>query len=172
MTIDLAHINAILTTTLTRWTNLLEAAPDELLTRRPAPAEWSAVECLIHIIDVEHEYHSRVEAFLASQDFPASDSDNQGTKFDPATTPKEIGEQFLKIRAENLKVVARVQPEDLDRQVRHGELGPVKLREQLNEWAAHDLIHTVQAEIAMMQPFILGCGPWKVFLADHLVEQN
>jgi hypothetical protein len=35
--------------------------------------------------------------------------------------------------------------------------------------AAHDLNHTVQAERALMQPFIAGSGPWRTagVFADH-----
>jgi hypothetical protein len=33
--------------------------------------------------------------------------------------------------------------------------------------AGHDLMHTVQAERALMQPFIAGCGPWQPYCADH-----
>ena len=42
--------------------------------------------------------------------------------------------------------------------------------EMVHEWAAHDLNHTVQAERAIMQPFIRGCGPWQKYFSDHLVR--
>jgi hypothetical protein len=29
------------------------------------------------------------------------------------------------------------------------------------------LNHTIQAERALMQPFMLGCGPWRPFFRDH-----
>jgi hypothetical protein len=39
----------------------------------------------------------------------------------------------------------------------------------IHQWAAHDLNHTVQAERALMQPFIAGPGPWRAAgnFADH-----
>jgi hypothetical protein len=37
----------------------------------------------------------------------------------------------------------------------------------LQTWAAHDLNHTVQAERALMQPFMRGCGPWRHFFRAH-----
>src|SRR5260221_14319361 len=37
----------------------------------------------------------------------------------------------------------------------------------VHEWAAHDLMHTVQAERALMQPFVVGSGPWRSYFADH-----
>jgi len=37
----------------------------------------------------------------------------------------------------------------------------------LQYWAGHDLMHTVQAERAVMQPFIEAAGPWRPAFADH-----
>jgi hypothetical protein len=37
------------------------------------------------------------------------------------------------------------------------------------EWSALDLMHTVQGERALLQPFIDGCGPWKRYFSDHAV---
>jgi hypothetical protein len=37
----------------------------------------------------------------------------------------------------------------------------------LHEWVAHDLMHLVQAERALLQPFIQGSGPWRPFFADY-----
>ena len=39
-----------------------------------------------------------------------------------------------------------------------------------NEWAAHDLMHTVQAERALLQPLIGGSGPWRLYFKDHDVS--
>ncbi len=61
----------------------------------------------------------------------------------------------------------RVTDADLDRIAEHAELGPVTMREWLAEWAGHDLNHTIQAERALMQPFIAACGPWRSTFADH-----
>ena len=41
------------------------------------------------------------------------------------------------------------------------------LEQLLQEWAGHDLNHTIQAEQALMQPFITRCGPWRKYFADH-----
>jgi hypothetical protein len=60
--------------------------------------------------------------------------------------------------------------ESLARQARHQELGPVTMSELLHEWAAHDLMHTVRAERALMQPFIQGCEPWRSYFMDHIAE--
>ncbi|MFV9505415.1 MAG: DinB family protein [Oscillochloridaceae bacterium umkhey_bin13] len=58
----LTRIKAILSTSPQRWTELTAAVPEELLRRRPAPEEWSALECLVHILDTEQVFPRRVVA--------------------------------------------------------------------------------------------------------------
>src|SRR5215475_12113582 len=51
MSESLTRIRAILATTPQRWNALVAALPDEVLRERPSPAEWSALECLEHLLD-------------------------------------------------------------------------------------------------------------------------
>ncbi len=44
---------AVLSTTAARWQSLTELLPVELLSRAPAINEWSAIECLQHLVDTE-----------------------------------------------------------------------------------------------------------------------
>ncbi len=76
-------------------------------------------------------------------------------------SPVQISAQFSALRTESLRVFDRLTPADLTLKARHQELGIVSLSELLHEWAGHDLMHTVQAERVMLQPFIQGCGPWR-----------
>ena len=164
----LTNVTAVLATAPARWIALAEALPADLLARRPAPGEWSAIECLQHVIATERGVMPlRVRAFLAGQDFPGFDPDAPGSQPDVTQTAASLAQQFARLRAESLAVLATVHPADLARRVRHQELGPVTLDEMLNEWAAHDLMHIVQAEQALMQPFIPNSGPWRPGFASH-----
>ena len=168
---NLVWIRAVLTTTPDRWLNLTEAVPAELLNRSPAAHEWPALQCLQHLLDTERRvFPARIKALLADQDFPAFDPDRQGSQPDPDQSPFELATEFERLRAESLELVADISAADLDKRARHQELGMVSLSELLHEWAAHDLNHTVQAERAIMQPFIAGCGPWQPYFADHAVR--
>jgi len=150
---------------------LTETSPVELLTRPPAPKEWSALECLLHLLDTEQwVFPPRVQAFLAGEDLKAFNPDTQGTPLDASPKPAEIAVSFARLRARSLEELVQVTEADLSRTARHSELGTVTLEEMLNEWAAHDLMHTVQAERAVMQPFIAGSGPWRPYFADHDVD--
>jgi hypothetical protein len=153
-----------------RWASLAQALSAELLARPPAPGEWSALECLQHLIDAEPVYQFRVDAFLAGRDFPAFDPDSQGTKPDARRAPADLAAEYARLRAASLDALARLTPDDLDRQAVHQELGRVTLSEMVHAWAAHDLMHTVQAERALMQPFIRGCGPWLKYFTDHVLS--
>jgi len=161
------YAHAVLSANSTRWIALTHTLPMDLLRWKPAPHEWSALECLQHLIDLEPIFLFRLRAFLAEQDFPAFDPDTQGTPLSEEAMPANMADAFLRLRAASLEELGQVTSADLGRCVRHEELGQVTLSEMLHEWAGHDLMHTVQAERAIMQPFIQGCGPWIKYFADH-----
>jgi hypothetical protein len=124
---------------------------------------------LEHLVDTEKVFQFRVQAFLAGRDFPNFDPDTQGSTPD-AQTPLALAEEFARLRRESLLLLEKLSPADLERRARHAELGMVSLSEMVHEWGAHDLNHTVQAERALMQPFLRGCGPWKKYFTDHIIE--
>ena len=162
---------SVLTLTPVRWKGLIQHLPVDVLTRQPSKGEWSALECLIHLLDTERwVFPARVQAFLAGRAFPAFDPDAQGTKSETDLSAEAILAEFEGLRTASLKDLANLNSADLDLRARHSQLGEVSLSEMLHEWAAHDLMHTVQAERALMQPMIQGCGPWKSYFADHIAK--
>lgn len=165
------QIRSILITTPTRWTQLVSLLPEDLLTRVPEPGQWSALECLQHMIDVERVFQTRLAAFLAGNDFPAFDPDAEGSQGQSAR-PAQLATTFANLRQASLLALEKVTPADYPRGAQHPELGPVTLEQMLNEWAAHDLNHTIQAERALMQPFIQGCGAWQPYFSEHWVGIN
>jgi len=143
----LSWVLAALTTTPARWRELTASLPLELLTRAPAAGEWSAVECLQHMVDIERVFQFRLNAFLEGRELlPAFDPDKEGSP--PGTSPAQLAAEFSDLRAESLQQIA------------------------LHEWVAHDLNHTIQAERAVIQPFIKACGPWQVYFTDHVVAER
>jgi hypothetical protein len=145
----------VLRTTPQRWLDLTQTVPAELLAAEPAPGEWSALQCLQHLVDTERwVFPARIGHLLAGEDFTAFDPDAEGTRPDAAQSPTALAEEFARLRSESLRALASVGATDLARIARHSELGIVTMSELIHEWTAHDLMHTVQAERAMMQPFI------------------
>lgn len=169
MTDPLDSATRLLSTTPGRWQSLVETAPDDLLHRPPAPGEWSAAQCLNHLLVTERfVFGERLRAILDSRDIPAFDP-NAPRDPQPERTPREVATALTTERDANLAVLRGLTPADLDRTGRHPEYGMISLRVILNAWAAHDLQHTVQAEEALMQEFIPGTGPFRFRFADHEV---
>lgn len=165
----LTWVRPVLMTTPKRWTDLTATLPIDLLTLPPAPGEWSALQCLQHLVDTERMvFPMRVQYLLAEQDFPAFDPDSQGSAPLVDQSPVALAAEFARLRAVALAVFDTVTAADLGKRARHQELGIVTLSELLHEWAGHDLMHTVQAERALLQPFIRGCEPWSAYFADHM----
>jgi hypothetical protein len=163
----------VLRTTPLRWSALTLHLPADLLRAPAAPGEWSALECLQHLLDTERAvFPTRVKHLLAGEDFPAFDPDAQGTPPNPNAAPQDLAAEFAALRAASLDLLHTVTPDDLDHTARHAELGVVSLRELLHEWAGHDLMHTVQAEQALLQPLIAGCGPWQPYFAAHVAKKS
>lgn len=151
-----------------RWTSLVNSVPLELLLKRPQPNEWSALECLQHMVDVERDsFPVRIKALLARQPFSAFNPDDQPPK--PAPTVA-LADEFNQLRQHTLVLLDGITEADLDNQALHAEYGMVTMRQFLHHIAGHDLNHLVQAERALMQPFIQGTGPWVVNYADHIVK--
>lgn len=160
-------VKTILSTTAARWLSLTETLPVDLLTRAPAANEWSALDCLRHLLDAEQMvFPVRVQALLAGQPIPAFDPGTQGRQY-TTWTPGQLAAEFARQRVANVAELEQVTDQDLTRTAQHSELGTVTLGELLHEWAAHDLNHTIQAEQALMQPFILNSGPWRPYFQDH-----
>jgi len=167
----LETVKAVLSTTTTHWMNLTESLPEDLLARKPLPNEWSAMDCLCHLLDTERWiFPKRVQALLAGENFVGFDPDKQGTPY-TSQNPKQLTEEFAQLRKSSLIELDRVTSHDLSLTARHSELGVVTLEQLLHEWAAHDLMHTVQAERAILQPLILGSGPWRPYFHDHDVSK-
>jgi hypothetical protein len=164
----LEQTRTVLVTTVPRWRTLSESLDEALLGRAPARGEWSATECLRHLVEAEREvFPVRVRCFLEGRDFPAYDPDAASALADERT-PRALVDEFAARRAVSLELLATLTPTDLDRTAKHAALGMVTLGQMLHEWAAHDLMHTVQGERALMQPFIACVGPWRVYFIDHL----
>ena len=165
----LEDVQAVLAITPERWQRLVSTLPVDLLMRPPATGEWSALNCLQHLLDAERVlFPVRLRALLTGQGFTDFDPNRQHADHD-SQTPEQLASAFAQTRQESLALLKQVTNDDLGRTTQHPKLGTVTLAEFLHTWAAHDLMHTVQAERALMQPFMLGCGPWRPFFRDHEV---
>jgi DinB family protein len=167
----IARTSDILRFDAPRW-QALATLDEELLRRQPEPGEWSALQCLGHAVDCEEAvFAERVRAILEGRpELRSYEPDIEATPVTADTVPGDLARQHAELRSRSIELVATVTEADLDKTARHADLGVVSLRQLLNEFAAHDLMHVVQAERAVMQAFIPAAGPWRFYFADHDVE--
>jgi hypothetical protein len=163
----ITNVHAILSTTPARLHHLAETLPLELLAQQPRAGEWSALNCLQHFLVTERElFPVRVRALLNGDGFIDFDPNQPHPELE-TQTPTQIATAFAALRHQSLTLFPQLQNNDLQRSTDHPKLGTVTLAQLLNTWAAHDLNHLVQAECALMQPFMHACGPWRPFFRDH-----
>jgi hypothetical protein len=167
----LQAVPAVIETTPAFWLALAKSLPPELFSRPPAKGEWSAIECLGHLVDAEKVLHFRYKAFMAGRDFPGFNPDTESSPVGEAS-PLALAQEYASLRAASLEMIRALSAADLNRTARHAELGMVTLGQMVYEWAAHDLNHTIQAERALIQPFIQGCGPWQKFFISQVIEER
>jgi DinB superfamily len=155
---SLDRISSVLATSPRRWLDLAASLPEDLLERPAMAGEWSAVDCLRHLLQADrHVFPGRVEQFLAGHE--------ELGVVDPATFPPveertapELAEAFARVREDNLGMLAALSPGDLERTSRSRRFGPITLGDAVHQWALHDLEHLIQAERALLQSFVVQSG--------------
>lgn len=129
---------------------------------RPAPAEWSANECVGHLIEAERRgFAGRIRVILAAPpdrpadleawDPPAVAAARGDDRGDAAALARE----FAAMRTESVALVRSLTPADLERVGQHPEVGPLRVDELLGEWVHHDRNHLRQM-LAVSQARVWG----------------
>ena len=119
---------------------------------RPAPGEWSANECVGHLIEAERRgFAGRVRAILAT-DRPDIPADLES--WDPPSVAEarrdheraaaDLVAEFVALRAAGVDLVRSLGPEDLGRVGMHPDVGPLRVDEVIAEWVHHDRNHIRQ----------------------------
>jgi hypothetical protein len=152
------RISSVMATTARRWLDLAATVPDNVLERPAVAGEWSVVDCLRHLLNVERNvFPTQVARFMAGvEELGPLDQ----AAFPPVEerTARELAEAFARKREENLAMLAALSPEDLERTARSPEHGPVVLGDVVQVWALHDLEHVIQVDRTLQQAFVAGSG--------------
>ena len=158
---DLDAIRLLLATTVPRWQQLIDTLPPEVVERCPKPGEWSAADCLEHLLHTERAvFGVRLRHLLEGRPQLVPYDPEAPREAEPERTPREQIAALSAARGEHLRLLGQLSDADLQRSSHHPEYGPTTLGMVLNTWAAHDLDHMIQAETALMQPFIPDTGHW------------
>src|SRR5262245_48032572 len=99
------EVREVLTSTPARWLSLTETHSAAALECTPAPGEWSAAECLGHLIQTERDvFPRRVHNFLAGEDLSGFAPDPAAGADARLSLPERAAE-FARLRAQNLELI-------------------------------------------------------------------
>ncbi len=129
----------------------LVAKSGERLRRRPSEGEWSALQCLAHIVDGELVVAGRLRWVLAHDrpEIIGYDQDLWVDRLHTADDPERLLAFFDALRTANLELWAATSPEDRARVGIHRERGPESVDLTFRLVAGHDRVHLAQARRAL-----------------------
>ncbi len=124
--------------------------PDKVLRYKPAPDKWSILEILAHLADVEIVYGYRLRQMLADKQPTIAPIDQDDWARNLAYTeasPPELVAQYALLRRSNLRLLKRIQPQDLERGAFHPELNrKMTLADLVERIGTHGPNHLQQIE--------------------------
>jgi hypothetical protein len=130
---------------------------------RPEPGEWSANECVGHMIEAERRgFAGRIRQILAA-DRPDIPADLEGwdppavaeARRDHLRSAVELAAEFDSLRADGVRLVRSLKPIEMKRVGIHPAVGPLRVDEVLGEWVHHDRNH-VRQMLAVTQARVWG----------------
>ena len=139
--------------------SLLRAMPADSTGERPVEGEWSELEVVEHLLEVEVLLRHRVEAIVGGNGGPIARLDIPQQP-PPSSLPLALA-AWRDRRQQNLAWLTGL---DLEQQRRTGvlpQLGPISAAEQVGEWAYHDLEHLRQLMAVLEHRLHPGMGPFR-----------
>jgi DinB superfamily len=137
--------------TAERMRELVRAAGPRLRDR-PAPREWSVIECFGHLLDSELVTSARIRWIVAEDepDIVGYDQDRWVERLGHRDDdPDDLIAQFEALRTANLRLWTRTVAADHERVGIHRERGPESYALIRRLSAGHDRFHLAQAERAL-----------------------
>ncbi|HSS48281.1 MAG TPA: DinB family protein, partial [Thermoanaerobaculia bacterium] len=134
--------------------SLIQAVPEPLRRRRPAPARWSAHEHLCHLTSLEPRFRARLERMLAEDDplvEPLSPSSEDQTGALLCLDLEEALAAFTRERGELAARLRELPEEGWKRRARHPDYETYNVFVLARHMAVHDMLHGYRIEEALQR---------------------
>ena len=126
----------------------LTALGDPLAGWRPTPDEWSAKDCVGHLIEADRRgFAGRIRRMLAEDGVVEAGWDQlavAAARRDGARPVSDVIAEFATGRDEGIGLVRSLDASDLRRTAVHAAVGRVTVSDLLHEWVFHDRNHIRQ----------------------------
>jgi uncharacterized damage-inducible protein DinB len=132
-----------------RLASVLDTIGPERATWSPAPGKWSAREILCHLADCELVFAFRLRQSLAEPDHVIQpfDQDKWAASYAVSSFTTNVAlEMFRAARGWNVRLIAALSAEQLERPVTHPERGAMTIETIVETMAGHDLNHFGQLQ--------------------------
>ncbi len=126
---------------------LIEGVPAETLKRPPGEGKWSIAAILAHLAEDELASSWRYRQMIENSGamLPGFDQNEWARLGDYASwEPREALEMFRLLREANLRMFAKLTPEDWQCFGMHSERGRMTIQELASQLAGHDMNHIEQ----------------------------
>lgn len=138
---------AVLTDTHSQLARAIDGLLPEQLRQPEAPGKWSIAQVLRHLADSEVVWGWRMRLIL-SHDRPTITGFDQDLWADRLhyadSDPAEALEAFRVLRRDNIRLLERATPDDMQRVGVHAERGEESVAHLYRLYAGHDLAHLGQ----------------------------
>lgn len=171
MEFDLDHAIAILSRTPGTLRGMLEGLPEPWPSDNEGGDSWSPFDVVGHLV------HGEETDWIARARFCLAEEEGGPHTFEPFDRFAQIEnsrgkslvgllDRFEALRKANLDTLRGLEigEKELERQGIHPALGPVKLRQLLATWVAHDLGHLGQIARVLAKQYADEVGPWREYL--------
>ncbi len=146
---------AILNSTPAALDSLAKDIPFDQWAVRPQPEEWSLVEIVCHLRDVDTEVNlPRVHKFIQEPNpfLPGMDTDHWAEERSYISQdPRQALQGFISSRMELTGLLDQIDPDVWKRTARHAIFGPTQLQEVVGIIASHDRLHIQQIHQVIKQ---------------------
>ena len=133
------------------------ALPERVLAWHPAAGEWCVKDVVGHLIEAERRgFAGRIRIILGA-DRPVLERweppDVARARNDCAKPAAALLDELAALRRDSATLVRGLSAADLERVGEHPTVGPLRVRDLLQEWVHHDRNHLKQA-LAAVQAYV------------------
>jgi hypothetical protein len=146
--LDPARVAAFLRAARAHIVTELSAMTDDVAQWRPTPDEWSANECVGHIIEADRRgFAGRIRRILVEDGVAEAGWDQRAVAAERRDHERSVAmilDEFVAGRDAGIALVEGLGPGDLDRVAIHAAVGRLTVTNLLHEWVFHDRNHIRQ----------------------------